>query len=36
MFCVAAPRNEAPLENPERAARGNAEYDRMFVPRCTP
>jgi hypothetical protein len=29
------PRNEAPLENSERAARMNSEYDRMFVPRCT-
>jgi hypothetical protein len=29
------PPNETPLENSERAARMNAEHDRMFVPRCT-
>jgi hypothetical protein len=29
------PPNHTPLENSERAARMNSEYDRMFVPRCT-
>jgi hypothetical protein len=29
------PPNKTPLENSERAARMKAEYDRMFVPRCT-
>jgi len=28
------PPNKTPLENSERAARMNAEYDRMFLPRC--
>lgn len=28
------PRNEAPLENSERADRMRADYNRMFVPRC--
>jgi hypothetical protein len=28
------PPNETPLEHSERAARMNAAYDRMFVPRC--
>jgi hypothetical protein len=29
------PGNYAPLDNSERAARMNAEYNRMFVPRCS-
>jgi hypothetical protein len=29
------PPNHAPLDNSERAARMNAENDRMFLPRCT-
>jgi hypothetical protein len=29
------PPNKTPLEHSERTARMNAEYDRMFVPRCT-
>jgi hypothetical protein len=28
------PPNNTPLDNSERTARKNAEYDRMFVPRC--
>jgi hypothetical protein len=27
--------NYAPLDDSKRAARINAEYNRMFVPRCT-